>query len=148
MDNLLKEKAINFVSIFIFLIFLIVSIFLFELKGFIFSDISLLDSVLIILATYRISRMVVYEKVFSFFRYLIKGRIKNGFFNSINNLITCPWCTSVWIGLFLFDIYYMVPYGRYFIYLMVISSIASPLILLSNYLSLQNDELKKRRDSM
>ena len=120
MDNLLREKALNFVSIFVFLIIFIVSIFLFELKGYFFGDISLLDSALIILATYRISRMVVYEKVFSYFRYLIKIRTKNGFFNSINNLITCPWCTSVWIALFLFDIFYLVPYGNYFIYIMVI----------------------------
>ena len=104
------------------------------------------DAVLIILATYRISRMVVYEKVFSYFRFLIKIRTKNGFFNSINNLITCPWCTSVWIALFLLDIFYLVPYGNYFVYIMVISAIASPLILLSNYLSLQNDILKKKRD--
>ena len=146
MDNLLKEKAINFVSIFVYLIFFIASIFLFELRDLSIVDISIFDAVLLILATFRISRMIVYEKVFSYFRYLVRIRSGNSLFNSINNLITCPWCTSVWMGLFLFDLYYMVPYGRYFIYIMVISSIASPLILLSNYLSLQNDILKKRRD--
>jgi hypothetical protein len=146
MDNLLKEKAINFVSIFVFLIFFIASVFLFELRDLSIVDISIFDTILLILATYRISRMIVYEKVFSYFRYLVRIRSGNSIINSINNLITCPWCTSVWMGLLLFDLFYMVPYGRYFVYIMVISSIASPLILLCNYLSLQNDILKKRRD--
>jgi hypothetical protein len=146
MENLLKEKAFNFLSIFVYLVLFIASIFLFEYKDLSIADISIIDAVLLIFATYRISRMIVYEKVFGYFRYLIRVRSGNSFFNSINNLITCPWCTSVWIALFFFDIYYMVPYGNYFIYLMVISALASPLILLSNYLSLQNDILKKRRD--
>lgn len=146
MDNLLREKAINFLSVIVYLIIFIASIFLYEYKNLAIADISIIDAVLLILATYRISRMIVYEKVFSYFSYLIRVRSGSSIFNSINNLITCPWCTSVWIALIFFDIYYMVPYGKYLIYLMVISAIASPLILLSNYISLQNDILKKRRD--
>lgn len=128
MDNLLREKAINFLSVIVYLIIFIASIFLYEYKNLAIADISIIDAVLLILATYRISRMIVYEKVFSYFSYLIRVRSGSSIFNSINNLITCPWCTSVWIALIFFDIYYMVPYGKYLIYLMVISAIASPLI--------------------
>jgi len=111
-------------------------------------QISAVDAIVLVLATYRISRMIVYEKIFSLVRYFISKNSGKALFASVNNLITCPWCTAVWIALFLFDIYWLVPYGDYFIYIMSISALATPLVMISNALTFRNDILKKRRDSM
>lgn len=146
MNVLIKEKFLNFISTFVFLITFAASIYLFINKQISIDDISIFDLVVLVLSTYRVSRMIVYEKVFSFLRYLIRKNSYKGLFNSINNLIVCPWCTSVWIGLFMFDIYYLIPYGDYFVYIVSISAVASPLILLSNNMTLRNDILKKQRD--
>ena len=146
MNPLLKEKILNFISSLIYLFFFGISIFFAMKYKVSFSHISLTDICLIILAAYRISRMIVYERVFGLVRYWISLYLKYSLVRSLNNLITCPWCTGVWVSLVVFDIYYMVPYGKYFIYIMAISAVASPLILLSNIIVLHNDALKKQRE--
>ena len=148
MDSLLKEKVLNFISSIVYLGAFIASVFLLKTSGFELENISFTDMILIMLATYRISRMIVYEKIFSLIRYLISKNSHRTIFASVNNLITCPWCTAVWMALFLFDIYFLVPYGNYFILIMSLSAIATPLILLSNALNLRNDILKKKRDTL
>ena len=101
---------------------------------------------MIILATCRLARMIVYEKVFGLIRYLISLYLKFPVVRSLNNLITCPWCTGVWVALIIVDIYYLIPFGNYLIIFLAVSAVASPLILLSNYLNMRNDILKKQKD--
>ncbi|HUS86502.1 MAG TPA: DUF1360 domain-containing protein [Bacteroidales bacterium] len=148
MDSLLKEKTLNFISLIVFLIAFIASVCFVLNTGIVIDQISAVDAIVLVLATYRISRMIVYEKIFSLVRHFISKNSGKALFASVNNLITCPWCTAVWIALFLFDIYWLVPYGDYFVYIMSISALATPLVLISNALTLRNDILKKRRDSM
>jgi len=148
MDPLIKEKTLNFISSIAYLSVFIASVWLIRNAGIGIDQISAVDAIVLVLATYRISRMIVYEKIFSLVRYFISKNSGKALFASVNNLITCPWCTAVWIALFLFDIYWLVPYGDYFIYIMSISALATPLVLISNALTLRNDILKKRRDSM
>lgn len=147
MNPLLKEKVLNFLSVLIYLFFFGISIFFVTKKEVSISHISLTDVGIMILATYRIARMIVYERVFGLFRYWISLYLKYPFVRSLNNLITCPWCTGVWVALAVFDIYYMIPYGNYLIFLFAISAVASPLILLSNIIVLHNDAMKKHRDN-
>ena len=148
MDKLIKEKALDFISSMVFIIAFIISMYLFDLKELTFSNISISDVVFIIIGTYRVTRMIVYEKIFSLFRFPFKKKAVAGLHSSINNLLTCPWCASVWVGLFVFDIYYLIPYGRFFVYLMAISAIAVPLVLLGNIATLRNDILKRERDKL
>jgi len=146
MNPLLKEKILNFSSSLIFLGFLVATGFLVEYMNFTLKNISLLDTAVIIISTYRISRMLVYEKVFSLIRHILKTNSDKAIISSFNNLISCPWCTAVWISLFVFDIFYFVPMGNVMIYIISISGVAVPLVLLSNNISMKNDLLKKEKD--
>ena len=147
MHPLLKEKFFNFLSTLIYLIAVGLSVYLLRIIHFTAEKISVFDLVVISLATFRLARMVVYEKVFGLIRYGVAQFLKYPFFRSLNNLITCPWCTGIWSALLLFDIYYLVPFGSYLIYFLAIAAIASPLVVLSNNLTVRNDILKKQRDN-
>lgn len=148
MDKAIKGKVLDFISSIVFIVAFLISMYLFNLQKLTISHISVSDILLIIIGTYRVTRMVVYEKIFSLFRLPFKKRAGAGLHSSINNLLTCPWCASVWVSLFVFDIYYLVPYGRFFVYLMAISAIAAPLVFLGNMATLRNDILKKKRDRL
>lgn len=148
MDKLIKAKLLDFISSMVFIGAFLISMYLFNIEELTISHISVSDVLFIIIGTYRVTRMVVYEKIFSLFRFPFKKKAGAGLHSSINNLLTCPWCASVWISLFIFDIYYLVPYGRFFVYLMAISAIAAPLVLVGNIATLHNDILKRKRDKL
>jgi hypothetical protein len=70
------------------------------------SQISAVDLVIFSLATYRITRLITTDHVFN--------RIRDKFWNrfppettKLGYLITCEWCTSVWVGL-VFAVWYTI----------------------------------------
>ncbi|GKU81820.1 DUF1360 domain-containing protein [Niallia sp. NCCP-28] len=88
-------------------------------------DISLMDFLLLVLASFRITRLLVYDRITEFIRSLVleevteknemgedtvyyvprSGRVR-GFFGE---LISCYWCTGVWSAIFLILLYYLFP---------------------------------------
>jgi len=145
MNNFLREKVIDFLSIFVFLLFLATSIFLLQYTGFTLELVSILDLVIITLATFRITRMLMYEKVFGILRYLINSRGEKLFFRSVGNLVKCPWCTGVWASLVIFDLHYLIPYGMYLNYVLAIAGVASVMVVVVNNLNYKSDILERER---
>jgi hypothetical protein len=140
MNIFLREKYFNVGSAFFFLLCIGGSVYTINAFGKSISQLGWSDTILLSLATYRLARMIVYEKVFSLFRYFIGKKISSPLGMSLNYLITCPWCTGVWVALFLFDIYFLVPYGNILVYLLAIAGIATPLVQLSIYLTRLTDD--------
>jgi hypothetical protein len=95
------------------------------------------ELLLLMLATYRLTRIIVFEKIFKFFRDFVKTRSVNPLFNTLRAIITCPWCAGVWVALFILAFYFLVPYGRLFILLLALAGVATFIILLSNILGLK-----------
>jgi hypothetical protein len=145
MDYFTREKVVNFLSTFVFLLVLSISIFLLQKIGFKIEAVTILDLVIITLATFRVIRMLMYEKVFGLIRYLINSRGKKLFFNSLGNLVKCPWCTGVWAALFVFDLHYLIPYGLYLNYLLAIAGVASVLVVAVNNLNYKSEILERDR---
>jgi hypothetical protein len=83
-------------------------------RGSLPTSISLFDLVLIILATFRLTRLFVYDKITRFLRdlffhanemyteegvtYFSKKERMHGPLRTVYELLTCPWCFSVWAG--------------------------------------------------
>jgi len=145
MNSFMREKVVNFLSIFVFLIVLSISIYLLQQTGFKIEEVTILDLVIITLATFRVIRMLMYEKVFGIIRYLINSRGDKLFFNSLGNLVKCPWCTGVWAALFAFDLHYLIPYGLYLNYLLAIAGVASVLVVAVNNMNYKSDILERDR---
>lgn len=135
MHIFLKEKLYNLLSVIAFLIVLAGSLLLAHQCEISLTEFTWSDLLWLVLATFRLSRMIVHEKVFSIFRYLISKTLKYPLGRSLNYLITCPWCTSMWAALFIFDVFLLVPYGKVLIILLAISALAVPLLLLSEMMA-------------
>lgn len=146
MNPLLKEKIVNFSSAFVFLAFFIVSMYFINHSGIKLEKVNIFDITIILLSSFRMIRLLLYEKIFSIIRKFINDRWENLIFGSIGNLISCPWCTGVWVVLFAFDLHYLIPYGNYFNFILAVSSIASIMVILINMLNLKNEILRSKRD--
>jgi hypothetical protein len=88
-------------------------------------DIHWMEFFLLILASFRVTRLIVFDQITEFFRkifleeveeqnkdgqteiYIVpkSGKIR-GF---IGELISCYWCTGVWVAIFLTFLYYFFP---------------------------------------
>lgn len=115
------------------------------------TSISLFDSVVIVLATFRLTRLFVYDKITRFIRdafqhaeeeytqegvtYFRKVERSNGPLRTAYELLVCPWCFSVWAALFVTFAYFLdtdlfwLP-----IYILAISGVASAIQIFVNML--------------
>ena len=148
MNHPFREKVLNFNSILVFVVILACSVYLAFLLKISLNSLSVIDIILLSLSCYRLSRMIVYEKVFELIRNYLGSNTDKALIGSIHNLITCPWCAGVWVSLIVFDIYYLLPFGKYLIYILAISAIATPLVMLNSNLKLRNDILKEQREEL
>jgi len=78
------------------------------------------------LASYRLTRLLVYDKVLNFIRdYITQSTKESGFIKSSQYFLTCPWCAGVWMSLFIITLYLATDYGKFLAYILAISGIAS-----------------------
>lgn len=112
------------------------------------------DLFLLGVATFRLSRLITKDRVTAVFRlpFVYEGRgeealegtkeeprASRGWRQDIGQLITCPWCASVWAGLFNTSLLVFFPrIGRYFLLTVAasgMSELLDPVFPLLNYLS-------------
>ena len=127
-----KHQAWNFWSAFVFfgLVFLVG--YLLELDGDDIRNITFKESVVIILASYRMTRILVFEKIFKYLRDVLNRRKGLYVVGTLSSIITCPWCMGVWVTLFIIVFYFLVPYGALLVYVLALAGLASLVILFSN----------------
>ena len=92
------------------------------------------DVIMISLATFRLIRMIVFDKIFSFARMIVfdiedgeYAKPKGGFKRALAELIECLWCMGVWAGLAATALYYIAPAGRFFVIVLAVSAVGSML---------------------
>lgn len=117
----------------------------------------LTDLLLLALATFRLTRLFVYDKITLWFRslfldsrentldgvvYIERTKPFSGPRRTISDLLACPWCISVWFALLLSTLYFLAPWSWYLILMLAISSVATLLQLFANLLG-WNAEYKK-----
>lgn len=141
-----KEIIWNFVLTFNFLIVLVITGYLFGLKGIEVKNISVIEIVLIILATFRMIRLLVYDAITKFIRDYFRRKAHISFFSIALSIYTCPWCTGVWLSLFIVDIMYFIPHGDVFVLVLAIAGVSTLIQLLSNIIGLTIKEKKQDQD--
>ena len=127
-----KHQAWNFWSAFVFFGLVVLIGFLLEKRGIDIKKMSFKEALVIILASYRMTRVLVFEKIFKYFRDMLKRREDLYLIGTLNSIITCPWCAGVWVTLTIVVFYYMVPYGALLVYVLALAGVASIVILFSN----------------
>ncbi len=144
------EKWWNIVSTFVFIALVVLAGTLLIDAGVDIRNITAFEFLLIAISTYRMTRMLVYDRVFKLIRDMIRLMEGTGFGDSLKAIVTCPWCAGVWIALFNTTVYFLIPFGDIFVTLMAIAGIATLFQLSVNFIGLKADEkqfdLKKKKD--
>ena len=134
----------NFVFSVFFIILIILGAIILETESRIpLSDLSVVDYVLITLATWRLTRLFVYDAITKFFReqFLDVVKVGRGYRlekpktgprRAIADLLSCPWCFGLWTAGLVTFFYLLTPYMAFPMILLSISAVATFLQLLSN----------------
>lgn len=97
------------------------------------SDLGLLDMVLIVGATWRLVRLFARDVITAFLREQFFDEAPDGTFNkpakglrrTIADLLSCPWCLSIWIGLVVIVCYLTMPFAILIALILTISALAT-----------------------
>ncbi len=122
-----------------------------------YEALTFVDFALITLATWRCIRLVVYDKIFAFFREQFydvteyKGKIvlvkpEGGPRRTLADLVTCPWCIGVWMGASVSFFYLLTPYAFFPVLFLALSAVASFLQILSNMIGWRAEQLKNETE--
>jgi|GEM_PF-182550 len=149
----------NLILTTLFGVLLLASVYYFyRVEGATPSTISLFDFLLLSLAVFRITRLIVYDKITRFIRdfllasrefvgadglvYIERRPRKKGPLRTISDLINCPWCTGMWVTLFVVFFYYTSPHAWYIIVLFAIAGAGNGLMLVANVIGWRAENLK------
>lgn len=117
---------------------------LYVTNGHLPTSIPLFDLVLLVLATLRLTRLFVYDKITHFLRdmfqhveeeyteedvtYFVKVERTGGPLRTAYELLICPWCFAIWAALFVTYAYFLRTQLFWFpILILAVSGAASPL---------------------
>ena len=86
-----KHQAWNFWSAFFFFGVVVLVGYLLRQKGINLENISFKEALVIVLASYRMTRILVFEKIFKYLRDVFKRREDLYLIGTLSSIITCPW---------------------------------------------------------
>ncbi len=119
-----------------------------------YETLTLVDYVLMALASFRLVRLFVYDKIFAFLREQFynateyKGKVmlvkpEGGPRRTLADLLSCPWCFGVWATFMVTFFYMLTPYAFYPVLMLALSGVASFLQLLANMIGWKAEALKQ-----
>ena len=128
------SKEQNFWNIVFMLIFVLLAFYIsykiIERNPNIITEISFFEFLIISAATFRLIRFLTYDKIMIFLRdFFDKER---GIRRTIHEILICPWCTGIWVGLFAITLYFLVPLGNIIILIIAIAGVGSFIQSLAN----------------
>jgi len=105
-------------------------------------EITFIELLILSLACFRLTRLIVFDRITEPFRILFLDEKldvedisnpeiyyvpteKSGFMNFTGQLITCHWCTGIWVAFFIMWLHFFVPYSMYFIIMLALAGLAS-----------------------
>ena len=143
MLNERKHQAWNFWSAFVFFGAVVLVGYFLKREGVDIRDLTMKEAVLVILASYRMTRILVFEKIFKYFRDAMKKRENLYVIGTIHSMITCPWCAAVWVTLIIIVFYFLIPFGDLLVYVLALAGLASMVILVSNLLHMYTERRQR-----
>lgn len=116
-------------------------------------NLTLSEFAILSLATFRLTRLFVYDKITAFFReQFYNARVTKtgtilekpvtGARRTLADLLSCPWCFGVWAGTMVVFFYELTPYAWYPILILAISGVGSTLQIFVNMIGWKAEQLK------
>ena len=132
----LNQDFLSFVisvpAYFVFL--LILGLVLYRVHGSLPTSIGVLDAFIVLFATLRLTNLLVYDKVMQFVRDIFDTK-NTGVRRTIFDLLSCPWCTSMWMGAVVLFLFYLHPYFWLLLATLAVSGVATIFELLAKLIS-------------
>lgn len=158
MIRLTDQYFWNFVFLIFFLVLVTMGAIILESEARIkLTELTLTDYTLVTLASWRLTRLFVYDTITKFFREQFwdvvkvgKGfrleKPKVGPRRTLADLLSCPWCFGVWSSATVIFFYLLTPYAIFPVALLAVGAVASFLQILSNLVGHQAEYLKERSE--
>lgn len=122
-------------------------------------DITPFEFAILSLAAFRLTRLVVYDKITAFFREqfynaktlktsVVLEKPKSGPRRTLADLLSCPWCFGMWAGATVVFFFELTPYAYYPILMLAISGVGTLLQLLANMVGWKAEESRKKSEEV
>jgi hypothetical protein len=122
-----------------------------------FSELTLIDFTLMTLASFRLTRLFVYDTMTKFFREqfydvkIVRTKITlvkpgGGPRRTLADLTSCPWCFGVWATSTIVFFYLLTPYAYIPVLILALSSLVSVLQITANMIGHKAEALKKENE--
>jgi hypothetical protein len=137
--------------------------FIYQENGYYPFYIPVFDAVLLALAAFRITRLMVYDKIARWFRelfvakrYYEEGGVQyveirpygKGFRHTVHDLLQCPWCIGVWSALIVTFCYFMFPWAWFAVLFLAVAGLGSLLQVSANLIGWRAEHLKRTTESL
>ncbi len=145
-----EHKAQNFwnfvFSVFFLLVLVGAAWYMKESRGGYLVSVPPFDAIMMAFATFRITRLIVYDKISQWFRDLFGGEAS--FFVTVRELLACPWCIGIWASLAVVFTYFVYDWAWFVIFFLALAGAGSLLQVVANLVGwraegLKNDVLNK-----
>jgi hypothetical protein len=121
------------------------------------TELTLTDYVLVTLASWRLTRLFVYDAITKFFREqfwdVVKvGKVfklekpKVGPRRTLADLLSCPWCFGMWASSTVIFFYLLTPYALFPVIMLAVGAVASFLQILSNLVGHKAEQVKSQSE--
>lgn len=113
------------------------------------------EFVILALATYRLTRLVVYDSVTAFFRDQFfdakKGKRGEVVFEkpargprrTLAELVGCPWCFGMWAGATVLFFFFLTPYAWFPLLLLAVAGVGTFIQLAANFVGWKAERMKQ-----
>jgi len=113
--------------------------------------VALWDAFLMMLATFRLTRLIVYDSITRWHRDFFEDSQPYTLTGTIKTLINCPWCMGLWFAVIVAGAYFYAPFLWFFIFVLALSGAATFVQLITNAIGWSAEykkqkTLDKRRD--
>jgi hypothetical protein len=151
MNELTKRNWYNFLFSLLFIATLALEIsILSQVNGTLPSQIGGFEFILLSLAIFRLTRLFVYDGITQFLRdqfLIVTGETREkyayGFKRCSSDVLSCPWCFSIWGGSILLFLYFLFPGVMFFVVLLLaLSAVATFLQISTNLIGWQAEAKK------
>lgn len=148
----------NFLFSVFFIIVLVAAVYeMYELRGGYLVSVPWFDAVMMSFAAFRITRLVVYDKIARWFRELFASRREfqrdgvayveirphpTGVRNTVYDLLNCPWCIGVWSALVVVFCYFVFPWAWSIIFFLAVAGAGSLIQVAANGIGWRAESLK------
>jgi hypothetical protein len=136
-------KVWNFIFSVLFVAVLVAALIeMKEIRGGFLVSVSPFDALMMTFATFRITRLVVYDRITLWFREFFVDR-KSAFMTVVADLLQCPWCIGVWSALIVVYAYFIFDWAWSVIFFLALAGAGSLLQVIANGIGWRAENLKK-----